>query len=85
MAPQFVFQMLGMSKFYGDKPILQNFNLSFYLGAKIGIVGDNGAGKSTLLRISALASSIASNIAFAATRASSFSSHAAKRLRISRM
>ncbi len=53
MPPQFVFQMLGMSKFYGDKPVLQNFNLSFYLGAKIGIVGDNGAGKSTLLRIMA--------------------------------
>ncbi len=53
MAQQFVLQMLGMSKFYGDKPVLQNFNLSFYLGAKIGIVGDNGAGKSTLLRIMA--------------------------------
>lgn len=53
MAQQFVFQMLGMSKFYGDKPVLQNFNLSFYLGAKIGIVGDNGTGKSTLLRIMA--------------------------------
>lgn len=53
MAQQFVFQMLGMSKFYGDKPVLHNFNLSFYLGAKIGIVGDNGAGKSTLLRIMA--------------------------------
>lgn len=53
MAQQFVFQMLGMSKFYGDKSVLQNFNLSFYLGAKIGIVGDNGAGKSTLLRIMA--------------------------------
>lgn len=53
MAQQFVFQMLGMSKIYGDKPVLQNFNLSFYLGAKIGIVGDNGAGKSTLLRIMA--------------------------------
>ena len=53
MAQQFVFQMLGMSKFYGDKPVLQNFTLSFYLGAKIGIVGDNGAGKSTLLRIMA--------------------------------
>lgn len=53
MAQQFVFQMLGMSKYYGDKPVLQNFNLSFYLGAKIGIVGDNGAGKSTLLRIMA--------------------------------
>lgn len=53
MPPQFVFQMIGMSKFYGDKPILQDFYLSFYLGAKIGIVGENGAGKSTLLRIMA--------------------------------
>ena len=53
MPPQFVFQMNNVSKFYGDKPILQNFNLSFYLGAKIGIVGENGAGKSTLLRIMA--------------------------------
>ena len=53
MAPNFVFQMQGMSKFYGDKPVLQDFYLSFYLGAKIGIVGENGAGKSTLLRIMA--------------------------------
>ena len=53
MAPEFVFEMLGMSKVYGDKVILQNFNLSFYYGAKIGIVGENGAGKSTLLRIMA--------------------------------
>lgn len=45
--------MQNMSKFYGDKPILQDFNLSFYYGAKIGIVGENGAGKSTLLRIMA--------------------------------
>ena len=51
MAPNFVFQMQGMSKMYGDKTILRNFNLSFYLGAKIGIVGENGAGKSTLLRM----------------------------------
>ena len=53
MPPQFVFQMNNVSKFFGEKPILQNFNLSFYLGAKIGIVGENGAGKSTLLRIMA--------------------------------
>ena len=53
MAQEFVFEMLGMSKQYGDKIILQNFNLSFYYGAKIGIVGENGAGKSTLLRIMA--------------------------------
>ncbi len=53
MPPNFVFQMIGMSKYYGDKPVLQDFYLSFYLGAKIGIVGENGAGKSTLLRIMA--------------------------------
>ena len=53
MPPNFVFQMQGMSKMYGDKTVLRNFNLSFYLGAKIGIVGENGAGKSTLLRIMA--------------------------------
>ena len=53
MPPNFVFQMQNMSKFYTDKPVLQNFNLSFYLGAKIGIVGENGSGKSTLLRIMA--------------------------------
>ncbi|MBO4344795.1 MAG: ATP-binding cassette domain-containing protein, partial [Victivallales bacterium] len=53
MPPNFVFQMQNMSKMYGDKTILRNFNLSFYLGAKIGIVGENGAGKSTLLRIMA--------------------------------
>ena len=53
MAQEFIFEMLGMSKMYGDKVILQNFNLSFYYGAKIGIVGENGAGKSTLLRIMA--------------------------------
>lgn len=53
MAQQFVFHMQDMSKYYHDKPVLQNFNLSFYYGAKIGIVGENGAGKSTLLRIMA--------------------------------
>ncbi|MBR6372155.1 MAG: ATP-binding cassette domain-containing protein, partial [Victivallales bacterium] len=53
MPPNFVFQMQNMSKQYGDRVILRNFNLSFYLGAKIGIVGENGAGKSTLLRIMA--------------------------------
>ncbi len=49
----FVFQMQGVSKFFGEKPVLQDFHLSFYHGAKIGIVGENGAGKSTLLRIMA--------------------------------
>ncbi|MBP5639030.1 MAG: energy-dependent translational throttle protein EttA [Victivallales bacterium] len=50
---KFVFTMEDMSKFYNDKPVLQHFNLSFFYGAKIGIVGENGAGKSTLLRIMA--------------------------------
>lgn len=53
MPPQFVFQMNNVSKFYNERAILQDFNLSFFLGAKIGIVGENGAGKSTLLRIMA--------------------------------
>ena len=35
------------------KDILQNINLSFYPGAKIGVLGNNGAGKSTLMRIMA--------------------------------
>lgn len=53
MAQEFVFQMQNMTKLYGDRVVLRNFNLSFYLGAKIGIVGENGSGKSTLLRIMA--------------------------------
>ncbi|NLF18690.1 MAG: energy-dependent translational throttle protein EttA [Lentisphaerae bacterium] len=53
MPPHFVFQMMDVSKVYGDKPVLQDISLSFYYGAKIGIVGENGAGKSTLLKIMA--------------------------------
>ncbi len=53
MPPQFVFEMQDVSKRYGEKTILTNISLSFYYGAKIGIVGENGAGKSTLLRIMA--------------------------------
>ena len=51
--PPFVFTMRNVSKSYGGKPVLEDISLSFYLGAKIGIVGENGAGKSTLLRIMA--------------------------------
>ncbi|MDR2392419.1 MAG: energy-dependent translational throttle protein EttA, partial [Planctomycetota bacterium] len=51
--PPFVLTMQNVSKTYGGKPVLENISLSFYLGAKIGIVGENGAGKSTLLRIMA--------------------------------
>jgi ATP-binding cassette ChvD family protein len=52
--PQFVYHMHRLSKTYpGGKQVLKDINLSFYPGAKIGVVGLNGAGKSTLLRIMA--------------------------------
>ncbi|MBU6471636.1 MAG: ATP-binding cassette domain-containing protein, partial [Alphaproteobacteria bacterium] len=52
--PQFVYVMKGLSKTYpGGRQILKDIWLSFYPGAKIGIVGVNGAGKSTLMRIMA--------------------------------
>ncbi|HUJ48173.1 MAG TPA: energy-dependent translational throttle protein EttA [Rhizomicrobium sp.] len=52
--PQFVFVMKGLSKTYpGGRQVLKDIWLSFYPGAKIGIVGVNGAGKSTLMKIMA--------------------------------
>ncbi len=52
--PQFVYHMHKLSKAYpGGKQVLKNINLSFYPGAKIGVVGLNGSGKSTLLKIMA--------------------------------
>jgi len=52
--PQFVYHMHRLSKTYpGGKQVLKDINLSFYPGAKIGVVGLNGAGKSTLLKIMA--------------------------------
>ncbi|MBN2227692.1 MAG: energy-dependent translational throttle protein EttA [candidate division Zixibacteria bacterium] len=45
--------MYGVSKSYGQEQVLKSINLSFYPGAKIGIVGENGSGKTTLLRIMA--------------------------------
>jgi len=51
MAEKYIFTMLGLDKYYGDKQILKNINLCFYPGAKIGIVGENGSGKTTVLRI----------------------------------
>jgi sulfate-transporting ATPase len=53
MPPQFVCELREVGKAYGEKVVLQNISLSFYYGAKIGVVGENGAGKSTLLRIMA--------------------------------
>ncbi len=52
--PQYVYHMHKLSKAYpGGKQVLKDINLSFYPGAKIGVVGLNGAGKSTLLKIMA--------------------------------
>jgi ATP-binding cassette ChvD family protein len=52
--PEFVFVMKGLNKTYpGGKQVLKDIWLSFYPGAKIGIVGVNGAGKSTLMKIMA--------------------------------
>ena len=53
MAEQYIFSMLGLTKKYGHKEVLKDIGISFFPGAKIGIVGPNGAGKSTLLHIMA--------------------------------
>ncbi len=43
--------MIGVSRYYDTKPVLKDINLSYFYGAKIGVLGLNGAGKSSLLRI----------------------------------
>ena len=53
MPPQFVFEMRDVGRTFGEKVVLRDINLSFFYGAKIGVVGENGSGKSTLLRIMA--------------------------------
>ncbi|GMV81096.1 MAG: energy-dependent translational throttle protein EttA [Planctomycetota bacterium] len=53
MPPQYVYTMERVSKTYEKREILKDITLSFYPGAKIGVLGGNGAGKSTLLRIMA--------------------------------
>jgi sulfate-transporting ATPase len=50
-APTIIFSMLGVSKKIERKEILRDISLSFYYGAKIGVLGFNGSGKSSLLRI----------------------------------
>lgn len=46
-----IYSMIGVSKFYDKKPILKDIYLSYFYGAKIGVLGLNGSGKSSLLRI----------------------------------
>ncbi len=46
-----IYSMVKVSKYYDNKPILKDISLSYFYGAKIGVLGLNGSGKSTLLRI----------------------------------
>jgi sulfate-transporting ATPase len=46
-----IYSMVGVSKYYDKKPILKDIYLSYFYGAKIGVIGLNGSGKSSLLRI----------------------------------
>ena len=54
MSAQFIYTMRKLSRFHPpDKEVLKDVSLSFYPGAKIGVLGANGAGKSSLLRVMA--------------------------------
>jgi ATP-binding cassette ChvD family protein len=54
MTAQFIFTMRNLRRFYPpDREVLRGINLSFYPGAKIGVIGANGSGKSSLLKIMA--------------------------------
>ena len=46
-----IYSMIGVSKFYDKKAVLKDIYLSYFYGAKIGVLGLNGSGKSSLLRI----------------------------------
>jgi ATP-binding cassette ChvD family protein len=53
MGKQYIYQISELTKKHGQREVLKNIWLSFYPGAKIGVLGRNGSGKSTLLRIMA--------------------------------
>jgi len=48
-----IYSMMRVSKFYQNKPVLKDISLSYFYGAKIGVLGLNGSGKSSLLRVMA--------------------------------
>ncbi|HOU52317.1 MAG TPA: energy-dependent translational throttle protein EttA [Myxococcota bacterium] len=48
---QVIYSMMGVGKTYGTRSVLKDIWLSYFYGAKIGVIGANGSGKSTLLRI----------------------------------
>jgi ATP-binding cassette ChvD family protein len=66
---EFIYTMKKVRKAHGDKVILDDVTLSFYPGAKIGVVGPNGAGKSSVLRIMAGLDKANNGEAFLATGA----------------
>jgi ATP-binding cassette ChvD family protein len=50
-AHKVIYSMIGVSKYYDKRPVLKDIYLSYFYGAKIGVIGLNGSGKSSLLRI----------------------------------
>jgi energy-dependent translational throttle protein EttA len=50
-ANKIIYSMVGVGKYYDKKPVLKDIYLSYFYGAKIGVIGLNGSGKSSLLRI----------------------------------
>src|SRR5258706_13519029 len=46
-----IYSMIGVSKYYDKKAVLKDIYLSYFYGAKIGVIGLNGSGKPSLLRI----------------------------------
>jgi ATP-binding cassette ChvD family protein len=48
-----IYSMIGVAKYHDKRPVLQDISLSYFYGAKIGVLGLNGSGKSSLLRIMA--------------------------------
>jgi len=51
--PEIIYTMMRVSKYYNNKPVIKDISLSYFYGAKIGVLGLNGSGKSTVLRIMA--------------------------------
>ena len=52
MAAEFIYTCYKLARFYPpDRTVLENISLSFYPGAKIGVLGSNGSGKSSLLKM----------------------------------
>jgi ATPase subunit of ABC transporter with duplicated ATPase domains len=71
VSSEYIFTMYKVDKFFGaDRQVLGNISLSFFPGAKIGVLGPNGSGKSTLLRIMAGKDEPSSGVAELAPNAS---------------